>query len=296
MQLRLSGHETFYPRERWLHKGLNEGNFYHSANFMKEEETGPEYPTDYMGVGFNMVKSIRYWISAFGLILKNGTRNTVSPFADQLLKFDPFLDKKQTMWILHYNLIVNESGPTVWKWFFSHSDLFSFRKDNFISACRIWLDSNFQKSFSDRSLENDFSVMTSMYCSEEKKDLFYPSPFLSCEILKFNPHLKRYSRNKDLKIDIHIILYCMLLFRNRYFRDAGVLDLDHLRQIPESPLRVFALETDRIFELSEDISPKIAKKISFSRTAGIKTVSFSNLDETELLNEIYRQERVLSYI
>ncbi|HNO25390.1 MAG TPA: DUF4007 family protein, partial [Leptospiraceae bacterium] len=99
-----------------------------------------------------------------------------------------------------------------------------------------------------------------------------------------------------LKIDIHIILYCILLFRNRYFRDAGVLDLDHLRQIPESPLRVFALETDRIFELSEEIVPKIAKKVSFSRTAGIKTVSFSNLEETELLNEIYRQERVLSYI
>ena len=50
-------------------------------------------------VGVNMVKSIRHWVSVFGLLDKDK-----SEFIKTNLNYDPFLDKTTTSWILHYNM------------------------------------------------------------------------------------------------------------------------------------------------------------------------------------------------
>ena len=79
MKLKLAGHETFYPREHWLYKGLNEKNAKQAALeakklsgfFKDQEEPNEDYPTDYMGVGANMVKAIRHWVNVFGLLEKD---------------------------------------------------------------------------------------------------------------------------------------------------------------------------------------------------------------------------------
>jgi len=130
MKLKLAGHETFYPREHWLYKGMNEkAAKIHAKNtrrvnefFKESEEANDEYPTDYMGVGINMVKSIRHWVNAFGLLEKDSPSDFISP----ILKRDRYLDKLATSWILHYQLIGSENPPTTWYWFFTHSDLVTF--------------------------------------------------------------------------------------------------------------------------------------------------------------------------
>jgi hypothetical protein len=58
--MRFGGHETFAIREGWLHRGLR----------LLVEEPGQlldEYAADWLGVGRNMAKSIRYWLAATGL-------------------------------------------------------------------------------------------------------------------------------------------------------------------------------------------------------------------------------------
>ena len=55
--MRFGGHETFPVREGWLHKGLK----------LVVEEPGKltgEHVADWLGVGRNMAKSIRYWLQA----------------------------------------------------------------------------------------------------------------------------------------------------------------------------------------------------------------------------------------
>ena len=63
IKLRLQGHEKFALREGWLNKGLiivndNPGIF--------QSDDAP----DVFGIGNNMVKSVRYWLKAFGLIVE----------------------------------------------------------------------------------------------------------------------------------------------------------------------------------------------------------------------------------
>ena len=126
-----------------------------------------------------------------------------------------------------------------------------------------------------------------MYSPSEGKELFYPSPFYPCEILKYNPNVKRYYRNKNLNIPGNILLYCLYQFKERNFRDTNILDLDHIRRIPESPLQVFSIEVDRLFELFEKLSSGLQKKITVSRTAGIKTLNFGSTKEDEILKDVY---------
>jgi hypothetical protein len=140
---------------------------------------------------------------------------------------------------------------------------------------------------SDRSVENDFSTLIGMYSSNDSKELFYPSPFYPCEIIKFNPNIKRYYRNKNISIHLNILLYCLFRFREKYFSGTNVLDLEYIKRIPESPLQVFGIEVDRIFEFFNNLRDNLRKKIVLSRTAGIKTLNFGTIKEEELLKEVY---------
>ena len=62
--MRFGGHQTFFIREGWLHKGLK---------LLKEDEDRDEklltheLSADYLGVGKNMAMAIRHWLVATGL-------------------------------------------------------------------------------------------------------------------------------------------------------------------------------------------------------------------------------------
>ena len=265
MQLKLSGHETFYPRETWLYKGISNQSLTPNFNFFQTENKENEYPTDSLGVGVNQVKSIRFWVHAIGLTEKLSSNEEVrSKLAEKLLQYDPYLDKFPTKWILHYNLVTNENAPSVWKWFFCYSDIQSFKKDTFLHSFKEWaFDVTGGRAISERSMENDFSTLIGMYSPSEGKELFYPSPFYPCEILKYNQNVKRYYRNKNLAIPPNLLLYCLFRFRDKYFRETNILDLEHIRRIPESPLQVFGIDPDSLFDLFDRLKPNIQKKLLF---------------------------------
>ena len=60
--MKFRAHETFFIRKGWINKGLRgvtkDGNI-----FISKEEN----PMDVLGIGSNMVKSLRYWLQAVGL-------------------------------------------------------------------------------------------------------------------------------------------------------------------------------------------------------------------------------------
>jgi hypothetical protein len=67
MKLRFAGHETFACRASWLHKGLK----YFKKEATLHSFTNPDAVVD-LGVGKNMVLSIRFWLQAFGLVSEQG--------------------------------------------------------------------------------------------------------------------------------------------------------------------------------------------------------------------------------
>lgn len=93
-----SGHETFHCKSFWLKKGydyINQGHLFTDENAIIE-----------LGVGKNMVSSIKFWMKSFGLLTDE---NTITPFAERIFNedngFDKYLEDRTTLWLLHYNLV-----------------------------------------------------------------------------------------------------------------------------------------------------------------------------------------------
>jgi hypothetical protein len=117
MNYRFSGHETFACRYAWLPKAARAvENDASILTLSREDDAMVE-----LGVGKNMVRSIRFWAEASDIIssLKNG--HELTPFGRELFLsnsgLDPYLEDIQTLWLLHWKLSTNKRDP-IFAWDF----------------------------------------------------------------------------------------------------------------------------------------------------------------------------------
>jgi hypothetical protein len=99
-------HETFHPRFGWLKKGFDRASS-DPEIFLREDA-----PVR-LGVGKNMVRSIRYWCSAFKLLKDDQP----TEFGQQLLGqegWDPYLEDPASLWLLHWKLLEVPNLATAW--------------------------------------------------------------------------------------------------------------------------------------------------------------------------------------
>ena len=72
-----------------------------------------------LGVGRNMVVSLRFWAECLGVIEERAGRTTVTSFGRALLDpsegWDPYLEKRETLWTLHWRL-AHPVGGRLFAW------------------------------------------------------------------------------------------------------------------------------------------------------------------------------------
>ena len=106
-----SGHESFPCRYGWLVK------LYHALEENSRLFTSDETAILALGLGKNMVKSIRFWGQAFGLTdhHRGETFNTelAHCIMDPVSGMDPYLEEIGTLWRLHWQ-ISTHAGLGAW--------------------------------------------------------------------------------------------------------------------------------------------------------------------------------------
>ena len=111
-----SGHESFACRYGWLPK-LYENVAKNPAVFTNDEDAIVA-----LGIGKNMVRSIRFWGDAFGLTEAKGRELVFTAFAKKLLDpavgRDPYLADTGSLWRLHW-IISTTANLAAWKIAFS---------------------------------------------------------------------------------------------------------------------------------------------------------------------------------
>jgi hypothetical protein len=110
--MRFSCHESFACRYAWLPKAYRE-IIKDPAAFADEEQA-----MVHLGVGKNMVKSIRFWVEVMG-VATPGTSRTLLPtsFGQAIFAsdgFDPFLEDTRTLWLLHWNVATRTDPLFAW--------------------------------------------------------------------------------------------------------------------------------------------------------------------------------------
>ena len=89
MAMKFRAHETFFIRKRWLSKGMKAVKNEPTAFISKEKN-----PMDTLGIGSNMVKSLRYWLQAVGITEEPnfGKRvQTFTPLGEKIYEHDWYI-------------------------------------------------------------------------------------------------------------------------------------------------------------------------------------------------------------
>src|SRR3954471_7429315 len=114
-----SGHETFSFRYPWLKKGFDAVRA-DGGVFQRDDAI------TILGVGKNMVRSIRHWCLTAGILAgaPDGGRELRPSRPRTLLLsdegLDPYLEDPATLWVLHWQIASNRGRAATWFWIFSY--------------------------------------------------------------------------------------------------------------------------------------------------------------------------------
>ena len=265
-----SGHESFQCRHLWLKKGYDFVN--------KKKSFNNDDAVVALGVGKNMVNSIRFWMKAFNLLTPE---DQLTDFAHKLLSddgYDPYMEDEGTLWLLHYQLVKKGFASTYYIVFNElRREKIEFTKDNFISYVKRKSETEKSFQFNAKTLQEDFSVLSKMYLRSEVQNKDKEDSFSG--ILTELDLVKCYKKGKEefyiiensekTEIPDEIILYAIL--ENEKF-DLS-LSLNTIEQNNNSVGTVFAINKPGLQAKIENLTKKIPNMI-FNDQAGVKEMQF----------------------
>lgn len=165
--MKFRAHETFFIRKGWLYKGIR-GVDANAGVFIDKKEN----PMDILGMGSNMVKSLRYWMQATGLTVEEAYKGKarlqkLTPLGEIIKSHDPYMEELGTLCLVHYKLASNKELATAWYFFFNHFSMGEFQKDDFVTALANYAAmANEAPAMS--SLEDDFNCVINTYVERKK--------------------------------------------------------------------------------------------------------------------------------
>jgi hypothetical protein len=265
-----SGHESFQCRQLWLKKGYE---YIKSGKSFNDEDA-----VVVLGVGKNMVASIKFWMKAFNLIEQN---DKLTSFATKLLSddgYDPYLEDEASLWLLHYQLIKNGISSTYSLVFNElRREKIEFTRDNFISFIKRKAETEKSVPFNEKTLTEDFSVMSKMYLrsdyqAKDKEDSF-------SGLLTELDLLKTYHKGKEdfyvienserPEIPDEVILYAIIDSSNT---DLSI-NINSIEYDYNSVGSIFALNRSGLIHKIENLVSKNSY-IIYNDQAGIKELQF----------------------
>lgn len=279
VKVRIKGHEKFPLREGWLTKGLFAVKKRGTKLFNESDAA------DELGVGTNMVKSIRYWMQAFQLIEKNGNTEKLTDLAKIILEKDPYFENDSTLWILHSNIARNLSSATSWYMFFNLFNVDEFEKKDVVKFIHNEVQNYSGQTIPEGSVKDDVDVLLSMYSKydeahddpEDKNQ----SPLSSLGLVKKAGDGYTKVQPDIRKLDEKIILYELSLL----MKEKKELSID---SIVDGKCGI-----GKIYNLSRVASNQYLERlenkgyITINRTAGLDMVYSKNLPESiDVLNMI----------
>lgn len=259
--IRLKGHEKFHLREGWIAKGL----YGVSAN--PRVFSGSD-GTDQLGVGTNMVKSIKYWMLAMGLI-KEGQKNgaELTDLGKMILKYDPFLEDDLSLWLLHSYISKNNFRSTVWYLFFNKCQAEEFTKEELYTVLRKELISYAETdSFAESSLKDDIDVLLNMYSKDTKNDDPEDKnkcPLASLKLIKKEGDVY-YRQQPDMRhFRDEIILYEL----GNIFEEESSIGIDYVAELAANIYHLSRVAINTILDRLDN-----AGYITVNRTAGLDEI------------------------
>lgn len=272
-------HETFGLRYGWLTKG-------YKALEKDKKVFSSENATVELGVGVNMVHSIRYWLSATQMIDANLNPTTFGKFIfDKKSGCDPYLEDEATIWLIHWALATNPELATSWYWFFNRFHKAEFNNEELATALADWIKGHIKTKVSASTVKADASLMVRMY-SPGKSSSHIPieetldSPLSLLRLVNQTANDRTYQSKPNSRPNLPVGIFAYAaseLFQEKGVTSIPIEDLMYSRDNLPALGSVFRLtESDLIAKLEKMIA-YIPNKFEIRETAGIHQLYRLNL-------------------
>lgn len=264
MRYSFAGHETFYCKSLWLKKGydfLKEGNSFSDDDAVIK-----------LGVGKNMVASIRFWLKAFGLTEEDKLTELAEYIFNKETGCDMYLEDINTLWLLHYNLVSKQVASLYYLLFVDYQrEKKEFNRELLINYIKRRCNVPEQKNvFNENTVKKDVGVLLHNYVA--------PDSLTSLEDfsgLLINLNLLRQT-DKDsyafVEMNYKSVHWSVILFA---LLDAGLkestLSFDKIQEIS----LMFGLPILQFIEIVRYIESKHPTLFHYSETSGVRNIQFT---------------------
>lgn len=276
-----SGHESFACKSHWLKRGYD---FVRGENNFNDDDAVVR-----LGVGKNMVASIKFWLKAIGLLKDAGLVALANHLFDDDNGKDPYLEDIGTLWLLHF-LLIQTDYATIYKTTFVDYH----RQRNIIEKSKLqnyikhicFDETGYKNLYNDNTVKRDIGVMLHNYCAkngsnvnvEDSNSLFAPLNLI-CETEK-----DTYRFNYDTRSDVPSLIFLYALLEK--FSGRNSISFEDIAELA----LIFCLTNNDLLNIINHLCDLYPSEIVFSDVAGIKELQFrAILNPTEVLDRYYEE-------
>lgn len=289
--MKFGHHQSFYLRVNWLSKAIR---------MLTEDEQGErffydEFGFERVGLGRNMVKSLKFWALATGVIAegKNAEQrpiNVITPFGALFYVHDRFIRLPITTAILQYFLVSNKEQATTWYWFYNEYTQRSTTGEDLLGALVEWTRRQQSKAISLNSLKKDIDCLKQLYTIRSKHqddpEEVVASPLSRLQLLhdikdqyvKKTPELEH--------IGMEALYFTLLMYCNKL--QVSSVTLEELQYKPLLWGKVFNLTSNHILEALTYFESNPLYPVQFVRTNQIYNLNIEVEDPYVFLEKAYQ--------
>jgi len=240
-----------------------------------------------LGVGKNMVRSIRHWCLATGLAEESNGMGLAHPLKPtELAKkiiigkgWDPYFEHVGSLWLLHWQLTNNLVRGFIWNLIFSSYIETEFTKKQLQSFLERQIEHAEIKTTSG-TIEREVDCCLRTYVpsirfkpgiiSEESLDC----PLAELDIIRYiaEDNVYRFNIGSKASLPVGIFGYALLQYLPSVVTSRRTVAIDECVYRHGSPGLVFKLDENSVVEYLETLEETTDGKIRLQETAGLRQI------------------------
>jgi hypothetical protein len=280
-QYKFKKNESFYIRDGWFEKAINSINELDINIFYKNEGM------KILGIGSNMIKSLKYWLFASNIIKQVGKKIELSEFGSLILKYDKYLEKNFTWFLIHYFLVRNVFECPIFCGIFNF-DMKQFTKNEAVDEFVFSFD-NQGVPYKKEYIEDDLNVFIKSYYNDNITD--NPEDNYLCPLSGLKLIEKKNEKFVKVRPAYSSLSYLLVYYILQELYDNKPFVIEDSMYENNSPVAVFNLDKNMYLQYLDEM--KKNGLVTINKTAGLNTVYFeAKLSLSEIFDKYFGGEYV----
>lgn len=291
-----SRHESFVLRFGWLTKGFRA--FEEDDNIFTKDDAVVT-----LGVGKNMVNSIRHWLRASKLIIWESDTREVTPVGRAIFSrdggWDPFLEDEATIWLIHWLIATNPEHATAWYWFFNNFHKPEFTSTEVVSALSTFAKERIDSKFAITSIKQDAAVLLRTYVQSKNSNKtayedVLDSPLSLLKLISYSQSTKSYQSKLEARDNLPLGIFAYAIcdyLKTLNTRQVPIEDLIYCKDGSIAPGLIFRLTENSLLTKLEQLIQLFPELFAIDQTAGIHQlfvlIELDNIDPFKMLKYHY---------